>query len=352
MTTDSTSRSPGSRPPFAPSPGWLALQDTVYGMFRAQMVFAVAELGIPDALASGPMTAAELAVATGTHERSLRRVMRALVSTGEFAEESDGRYALTEVSQLLRSGVPGSLRAMARYYGSQPSWTAWGALGHSLQTGDTAFNHVHRMGLFEFLGNHPALAELFNEFMSSLPLFAGAMLYDFSGSTVFVDVGGGAGNGMIPVLRAHPHLTGILVEVPNVAAAARAALSAAGLAERCEVVEGDFFQSVPAGGDVYLLSNVLHDWDDAACERILSNVRAAIPTNGRLLLSEAIIPPGNEPAPSKMIDIQMLVTLGGLQRTEPEYRELLASGRFELERILRAGPANLLVAAPAGRDEK
>jgi hypothetical protein len=315
-------------------------------MFRAQMVFAVAELGIADALADGPKNAAQLAAATRTHPGPLRRVMRALVASGVFGEDAEGAYSLTPLSRMLTSSAQPSLRAMARFYGSAPVWGAWGQLTHALTTGGNPFAHVNGQPHFDYMTSHPADAAIFNQFMSSLPLFAGAMLHDYSNANLLVDVGGGHGNSVIPVLEANAHLRAILFELPHVAVGARAAIAGAGLAGRCDVAEGSFFDAVPAGGDVYLLSNIIHDWDDEHCARILANVRAAVSANGKLLVVEGIVPEGNQPHLMKLLDIQMLVMLGGQQRTEAEFRQLLLANGFELERVATVGMTNLIVAAP------
>ncbi len=336
------SASPGGPPPAE----WIALNDIVYGMFRAQMVCAAAELGIADQLAGGPRSISELAGAIGAHEASLRRVMRALVSVNIFEQDDAGKYALTPISQLLRSDVPRSLRPMARFYGLRPVWNAWGDLGHSLRTGEDAFTHTHGSPHFSYMNDHPDEGAIFNDFMSSLPLFVGAMLYDFSAVDVVIDIGGGQGNGLIPLLKKYPELRGVLVELPAVAAGARAAINGAGLGERCEILELSFFDAAPPGGDVYLLSNILHDWDDARCDIILGNIRTAIPANGTLLIVEGVVPPGSGPSPLKMLDIQMLVLLGGIQRTEDEFRDLLSRNGFALEKIVVGGISNLLIATP------
>ena len=334
---------PGGGPPMGPPPAALANTDTVYGMFRARMLCTAAELGIADQLASGPKTAPELAAATATHLRSLQRLMRPLIADGVFTEDGQG-YALNDRAKMLLTGVPFSQNPMLRFFGSGAVWAAWGALTESIRTGNNAFEAVHQQRLFDFMAANPADGAAFNQFMSSLPLFMGALRHDYSTAKVVVDVGGGQANAMVPLLRSNPNLRGIVMDMESVVAGARDALLRAGLDERCDVIAGDFFDSVPAGGDVYLLSNILHDWDDEHCAKILRNVRAAMQPGRTLVVVEAIVPPGPEPHQAKLIDMQMLVVLGGLQRTEAEFRELLAASGFEVVRVLVDGMANMIAA--------
>lgn len=338
-------QSPGNPPP-GPPPEFLENQMLAQAVMRTQLFGAAAELGVADVLADGPKTAAELAEATATHEPSLRRVMRALISLGVFTQDDSGRYALNPRGDLLRSDHPKSQRAMGRFYRSKDVWDAWGALLDGLHTGNTPFELVHGTSHFDYMATRPEVAAIFNEFMSSLPVGASALAYDYSAAEVVVDVGGGHGNSLLPVLKAYPNVRGILFDQPHVVESARPVVASSGMADRCELVGGSFFEALPAGGDVYILGNILHDWNDEDCGRILAACRNAAKAESRLLVVETLVPPGNEPSPAKMLDIGMLVMLGGLQRTEQEYRDLLARSSFSVDRVIPAGPTSIVEAKP------
>lgn len=334
------------QPASAALPPPAVILNMVYGLFRAQLLYVAAELRIADHLAGGPKPVEELARLTGAHAPALRRVLRALAGEGVFAEDGQGRFGLTPAAELLRGdGVPRSLRAMARFYGSSAVWQAWGGLLEAVRTGRTAFEAVHGTALFPYLAEHPADAAVFNDFMTSLPLDDALAAYAFAEAGCVVDVGGGHGSSLIAVLRTTPDLRGVLLDLPAVAEGARGRLAEAGLSGRCEVVGGDFFVAVPPGGDVYLLSNILHDWDDVQAARILRRCREAMADSARLVVVEAVVPAGNTPHPARLIDIQMLVTLGGVQRTEAEFRALLTDGGFRLTRVILAGPVTSLIEA-------
>lgn len=344
MASDERPSRPGHLPPEA------ALFQVLFGYSRTQLIYASAKLGIADLLQDGPRSAAELAHATATHEDTLRRVMRGLVNMGIFAED-EGRYALTPVGACLRSGVPNSLRGWALLTG-EVLYDAWGGLLHSLRTGETAFNHIYGMGVYEYLAAHPDAAGYFNQGMTvSTAQGARALLaaYDFSSIGAVVDVGGGIGTLIATILEARPHLRGILFDAPSVAAAARQRLDAAGLLDRCEVVGGNFFSAVPPGGDAYILSWVLLDWDDDDSLRILRNCRAVMPEHGRLLIFEAILPEGATSG-DRIVgrDLSMLVMTGGRERTAAEYTALLARAGLAVTRIIpTAANRSVIEATPA-----
>jgi len=313
------------------------LSDLIMGFRITQMIYVATKLGIPDLLKDGPQNAQDLARATGTHAPSLYRVLRALAGLGIFAEDEQGRFALTPLADLLRSDVPGSMRSRALFYGDPSSWQTWGEFLYSVTTGNTASRHLHGMDSWEYRAQHPELAAYFNDFMSANTMRqAGAVVaaYDFSSINTLVDVGGGHGALMAAILRTNLHLHGILCDAPHVITGTGAVLEAAGVADRCEVVPCDFFRSVPAGGDAYLLKYIIHDWDDEHALAILKTCRASVPENGRLLLVENIIPPGNDPHPGKILDLQMLVELGGRERTEAEFKSLLGDAGFNLIKVI------------------
>jgi hypothetical protein len=312
------------------------MQGFVYGLFRTQAVSVAASLGIADLLAKGPASLEALARSTSSHQRSLSRLLRFLVSEGVFSLEEDGRYGLTPLGELLRSdGIPSNRRA-AIFYGCPEIWAAWGTLAEVVRTGQSGFELAHGESLFEYAAEHADFAAVFNDFMSEMarPRIAAAA-YDFTGVNVLVDVGGGDGSTVAAILANYSALNAVLFDLPAVVAGSDAVLETAGVAGRCRVVAGDFFESVPTGGDVYLLSNILHDWEDDRCSRILSNCRAAMPTGARLVIVEAVVP--EKPSPVLLVDMQMMVVAGGVQRTASEFRGLLEPAGFTDMRVLSPG---------------
>jgi hypothetical protein len=306
------------------------------GYWVSQCVYVAALLGIADLLKDGPRSPAELAKATGTHERSLYRLLRALASVGIFAEDAEGRFSLTPLAEPLRSDLPDSMRSAAIFMGEE-LYRAWGELLYSVRTGKTAYDKVFGQPIFDYLSTHLREAKLFDEAMVSIhgPETA-AMLdaYDFSGIGTLVDVGGGNGSLLIGVLQRYPSLRGILFDRSHVIERARASLEAAGLSGRCTTVPGSFFESVPAGGDAYLMRHIIHDWDDTQALTILRHCRNVMEPGRRLLIVENVVQPGNAPSFGKLLDLNMLVIPGGMERTEEEYRKLLAEAGFRLERIV------------------
>jgi SAM-dependent methyltransferase len=329
----------------------VALMNLVRAGRVSQAINVAATLGVADELAAGPRHADDLARAVGAHPAALHRLLRLLADFGVFAHRADGRFALTSLGELLRSDEHTSLRGMVMFLESPFLRSAWTNLLESVRTGDAAFDGVHGTNLFGYLRNHPDDAVVFDQGMSGVSrLLTAAILdvYDFSRFGSVVDVGGGDGALLATILARHPAVRGVLVELPEVASRAAEALAASGVADRCEVVVGDMFVSVPEGGDAYLFARVVHDWDDAAARRILATCRAAMPHGGRVLLAEAVLPEGNEPSAARLVDLEMLV-IGGRERTEPEYRQLLADAGLELTRVVpSAGPYSLVeaVAAP------
>jgi hypothetical protein len=312
------------------------MMDLLTGYWRAQAVNVAAELGLADLLRDGPRTPAQLAEATGTHAHALYRLLRALASLGVFAEDEQGRFALTPLAETLRGDVPGSLRAVAVMMGGE-HYRSWAELLYCVQTGQTAFEKLYGEGVFAYLAAHPQAARTFDAAMVGIHgRETAAMLdaYDFAGLGTLVDVGGGNGSLLTAALHRHPKLRGILYDRPDVVERARPALKAAGLEERCQAVGGNFFEAVPAGGDAYLMRHIIHDWYDDQCLTLLRNCRKAMTPDGKLLLIEAVIPPSNGPFSSKFLDLNMLVIPGGMERSEREYRELLAAAGFRLARVV------------------
>lgn len=305
---------------------------------------ALARLGVADELAGGPVAARDLARRVGADALSLERVLRTLEDVGLFMRLDDGRIALTPLGELLRSDVPASARRGAIASTEEWRWRAYGHLTHSIRTGEPGFRLAHGCGLWEYLAHEPAAAAMFNESMSRVAAANAAALvrtYDFSGVQRLVDVGGGHGVLARAVLEANPQIHAVVFDLPGVIEGTRECLRYAGLEERCEAIAGDFFDAVPDGADVYLLSWILHDWDDQSALRILANCRAAMPRGARLLVIEMVVPSDQGPSSSpdvdrlvKVSDLEMLVIVGGRERTAAEYREILANAGFELTRIL------------------
>jgi len=326
------------------------LLDLFLGYQRTQLLYVATTLGLTDQLAAGPRAVAELAVATRTHAPSLGRVLRALAGLGVFREREDGRYELTPLAEPLRSGVPGSVRALVLAQGHD-LYPVWGDLLYSVQTGEPAFDHVYGMPNWEYRRLNADVNDRFNAYMSDLMgrrAAAVAASYPFPEAGMIVDVGGGDGTLLAMVLRDHPRLRGMLFDRPHVVTGAAARLAAAGVAERVTVVGGDFFAEIPTGGDYYVLSAVLHDWGDDEATTILAQCRRAMASGAILLLVEQVLPPGNDPSLVKLSDIHMLVTnAGGRERSEAEWRSLLDAGGFILQRRLPATPTNeVLEASP------
>lgn len=314
------------------------LRRLIVGYRISQALSVAARLGIADLLADGPRSAEDLAAATDTHSLALYRLLRVLASEGVFTEKGDGRFALTPLAESLRANAPGSLHTRAIFDGAEGNWHAWGNLLKSIKNGEPAMQHTFGKDLFGYLKEHPYERKIFNEVMAAQTL-AGARAvleaYDFAGVDTLVDVGGGIGALLAAVLDVYPSMRGVLYDQSHVVVDARPRLAAAGVADRCETVGGDFFESVPMGGNAYMLKHILHDWDDDDCQRILENCRRAIAKDGRLLVIEVLIPSGNDPDYGKYLDLQMLVvTKGGRERTQAEYRRLFESTGFALARMI------------------
>ena len=321
-----------------PSPRDTLLQMTnVFQVSRA--IYVAATLGIADLLEDGPKSADELAQTTQTHAPSLYRLLRALASVGVFAEEPDSRFRSTPPAEYLRTSAPRSLRAWAMLIGGEYAWRSWGDLLHSVRTGEPAFPRLYGTTNWEYRQAHPEEVAGFNAAMSALTagvVEAIVRSYDFSsGVGVLMDVGGGEGTLLAAILAAHPALRGVLFDQPHVLTGANELLERAGVADRCEVVSGSFFEAVPTGADAHLLKSVVHDWDDTATVKILRTCRAAIAETGRIFVIEPIIRAGNEHDPAKFSDLNMLVMLGGRERTAADFERLYAEAGFRLTDIIR-----------------
>jgi len=309
----------------------------ISGFWVSQMVLAAAKLGLADLITDQPKTAGELAQASGTHAPSLYRLLRGLASVGVFAEDSQGRFVSTPVSETLRRDAPGSLRAFAMAELGQEHFKAWGNLLHAVRTGEIAFDNLFGQSAWEYYAENPEDAAVFNDAMTGLTeMVNGAVVpaYDFSAFRKIVDIGGGHGALLAAILKANPAARGVLFDLPHVAEGAAARFAAEGVSDRCEIVSGDFFKAVTPGGDAYVMKFIIHDWDDERSVAIMKNIRRAMNDGGRLIVIEQIVPPGNSPSFSKFIDINMLVMTGGRERTEKEFADLFAASGFRLARVV------------------
>jgi predicted O-methyltransferase YrrM len=319
------------------APGAAEMRRLITGFSVTIAISAVTELGIADYLSDGPKTASDLARLSGANEDFLRRVLRYLASEGVFEERAGDVFALTERSHWLRSNVPGSFRPRAVYTGNALSWMAWGSLLQCMKTGVSGFEVAFGEGIFDYVRTHPDAAATFNAFMAAntaASVEAILAAYNFSGVRELVDVGGGRGALVAGVLLANAGMRGILFDMPEVVATAQPLLDQAGVADRCKVIGGDFFEAVPAGADLYVLKFILHDWPDAKCIRILRNCRQAMAPGGRVLVVEHVVPEDGGPHISKFMDINMLVnTSGGRERTRREFEQLLAAAGLQLRQL-------------------
>jgi O-methyltransferase domain/Dimerisation domain len=300
-------------------------------------VYAAAKLGIADHLSAGPRTSEELAGPTRTHAPSLYRLMRTLAGLGILTEQDTRRFALTPLGEALKTGAPGSARATLLAFCGPAFWHSWEEMPYSLETGKTGFEKACGMPLFEYLAQHPEEASYFSEAMVGFhgaepPTVAKA--YDFSGVGTVVDVGGATGNLLAAILSHHAAPRGVLYDRPHVVRDAPALLKARGVADRVTIEPGDFFERVPAGGDAYLLSHIIHDWNEEQCLTILGHCRDVMQPDGRLLIVETVLPMGDTPHQGKVQDMVMLVVPGGQERTEAEYDSLLGKAGFRLSRVV------------------
>ena len=314
-------------------------------------ILVAANLGLADLLKNGPLSIADLAEATGTHPRSLYRMLRALASRGIFSEEAHGRFSLTALADPLRSDAPDSIRTGALFAGSEAELQTWAHLSYSVRTGKPAFEHLFGKGWFDYLDEQPEMAQIFNDLMtggSTSDATAIIEAHDFSVYRKIVDIGGGHGALLAHILDQNSQASGVLFDAPSVIAGANGAIDTQVNQGRAEKVAGNFFEAVPNGGDAYVLKYIIHDWDDEQAIIILKNCRQAMAENGRVLLVEMVIPAGNAPSPGKFLDLEMLLYFYSRERTEAEYCDLLQQAGLELITITpTVSPFSIIEAAPA-----
>ena len=336
-------------------PPQMVLYQMAIGHYLSRALHLAAKLGVADLLKDGARRAEELAEATDTHAPSLRRVLRFLASVGVFEEREDGRFALTALGECLRADLPGSSRAMVLLFAGIGIQDSWKELEWCVRTGEPAYRKRGATDPFAEMAKDPAQAANFDAAMADftkLAAIAVAAAYDFTPLRTIIDVGGGNGALLLGILRANPHLEGVVADRPDVVERAEKEIAVSGLGERCRAVAVDFFREVPAGADAYVLKHVIHDWDDERARTILANCRRVMSPNGRLLLVEGVYPPridgSLESRGAAANDLNMLVSTGGRQRSETEFRSLYADAGFRLTRIVPT-PARVCVieGAPA-----
>jgi hypothetical protein len=314
----------------------------------SSFLYVAAKMNLADQLAEGPKTIEELVQSTGAAAPSLYRMMRTLASLGLFTEESEHRFALTRFGEPLKTGSPGSVRSSVLTLAGEIFTKTLDHLPYSLQTGKTGFEKAFGVPVFDWLASHPAEASMFSETMVALhgtepPAVASA--YDFSEFGTIVDVGGATGNMLSAILSRHQKPRGILLDLPHVTGDAPKLISARGLTDRIQIKNGSFFENVPLGGDVYLLSHIIHDWSEAQCLTILGNCRRAMTPDSRLLIVEMVLPTGDTPHLGKVLDIIMLAATGGQERTEAEYQALLGKAGLQQTRVVPTESAVSVVEA-------
>lgn len=319
------------------APPSVQLTSMIFGFMTSQAISVAAKLGVADLLANGAKSADELAQATGAQARPMYRIMRALASVGIFAEDDDGRFRLTPLAEPLRADAPDSLSALAIFFGSDWHWRVWSDLSYSVQSGQPGFEHIYGKAYFDYLAENPAPAQVFNNAMTSFSSAVSAAVvdaYDFSGISSLVDVGGGHGFLLASILEMYPEMSGVLFDAPSVIDGANEIIDARRVGKRCDAVGGDFFASVPAGSDAYLMKHIIHDWEDERALTILRNCHQAMTENGKVLVVEMVIPEGNSPSLGKLLDLEMLLLLHSYERTEAQYRALFEQGGFKLTRVV------------------
>jgi O-methyltransferase/methyltransferase family protein len=332
------------------TPAPAAMLEMIVAAWSAQAIAAAAQLGVADALQAGPLPIEELATRVGADADALSRLLRALISHGIFRRRPDGRYELNALADTLRRDAPVSMAAAARFYGSTEQRERWSLLADAIRTGKSVVPVMHGTDGFGYFAADPEHADLFDQTMTSVSRLADATVvagYDFGAFSTVIDVGGGRGPLLSAILASAPHTRGILYDLPSVVAAAGPVLGSHGVSHRVKTLAGSFFDEIPAGGDAYVLKNVIHDWPDEDALRILRTLRAATGVEATVLLVEFVIPAHDREFPGKWVDLEMLLNLGARERSAEEYRSLLSRAGFALTRVVpTASPLSLVEARP------
>ena len=329
----------------------LQLLGMTNGLVIHQALYSAAKLGVADLLQDGPQASSDLARNLKVNEAALYRILRLLASQGVFEEKSPRTFANTELSHFLCTGVPGSVRSILIFRGSEFLFGPFTKILYSIETGLAARAKIYSMEAFDYLKTHPETARIFDDAMTGMSALVGpgiASAYDFGRWGSLMDVGGGNGILLAAILKAHPGLCGVLADLPHAIERARDCGFLDGeLASRSAMHSCDFFREVPAGCRAYLMKHVIHDWDDDRARNILANCRRAVPEDGALLLVEWSLADGNAPSAGKFADIVMLLMTGGKERTVAEYRDLLSQAGFRLNQVIStASDLNIIEALP------
>ena len=331
----------------------MQMMEMLYGALATQMISVAAELGVADLLADGPRPADELAVQTKTDPTSLYRLLRALAGLGIFAEVSPRTFGLTPLAETLRTGVEGSMRFLAQEVGGQTRLLAYSKLTHSVRTGKPAFDEAHGTSMWAYLQSHPEEVALFGKAMGNLAAAAHSAVfrsYDLTGTRHLVDLGGGEGYLIAELLPHYPDMKATLFDEPHVAQRAGQVFARAGVTDRATIASGNIFESVPDGGDVYVLSSILFSYLDSEAKLVLENIREAMDPQGKVLVLEPILPDGDVPHPGKLLDVTQLALHRGGVRTETQFAELFAASGLRLEQALKmwpTAPTDVIVAVAA-----
>jgi hypothetical protein len=326
-------------------PAHVGILQLINGGYVAGAIACLAQLGIPDLIDGAPKSAEELASQIGADPRALYRLMRATASVGVLAEGPDGKFSQTPMSTVLRSNATPSLRSFAIMGGREWHGRGWSHLEYCVRTGKQALDKIYGMHIFDFLKQHPAEGQIFNDAMTELSMIDGpaiAEAYNFEGIRSIVDVAGGHGFLLATILEKNPHLRGTLYEAPHVVeGAANGPLKP--VMERCTLASGDMFSSVPAGADAYIMKHIIHDWPDDLCIQLLKACRKGVNANGRLLVVDSVIQPGNDFSPGKFLDLQMLIFPSGCERTEKQFSDLFVAAGWQLRRIIPTAASDSIV---------
>ncbi len=332
----------------SPDPSTLPTKEVMMqimvNVLLARTLSVAAELGLADLVSDTPKSARELATATGAHENALYRLLRMLASHGVFAEDEHGHFSLTPLAAVLRSEGDDALRNYFRLSWQDVMWDTYRELLHPIMTGEPAFDRAHGMAVFDYLAAHPDVNARFDAMMALRSAPENAIIaqaYNFGQFDRIVDVAGGRGGFLAAVLRTYPTVHGVLYDQPQVVIEPTE-LRTAGVLDRCDIIGGDFFASVPTGGDVYVLKWILHDWDDARAVAILRRCRDAMGQEGRVLTIDAVIRPGNEADPNKNMDVIMMAMSQGRERTEDDFRTLYEQAGLRLTRVTRTSSPSAL----------
>jgi len=332
-------------------PAPAAMMEMIIGTWISQAITVAAELGVADALADGPLPIDELAVRVGADADALHRLLRALIGRGVFRRRSEGRYELNSLGATLCSDAPVSMAWAAQFYGSREQRERWTMLVDSIRTGQSVVPALHGKESFDYFAEQPEHAELFNRTMTALSELTDASVaagYDFSVYPTIVDIGGGHGPLLATILAAAPDSHGVLYDLTQVVASAPSLLRKHNVADRVRIEAGSFFDSVPSGGDAYVLKNIMHDWPDEKAVQILRNVRTAAGPHATVLLIELVIPDHDRDFPGKWADLEMLLNLAARERTAAQYRKLLSQAGFQMTRVVQtASPLSVVEARAA-----